>query len=229
MYERIEGLIGVSALSKIQDSSVMIVGIGGVGGSAVESLVRSGIGNIILIDFDVVDISNLNRQIIANMNVIGRKKVDVCIERIKSINPNCKVIGLDLFLDFNNISDILDEYKVDYVIDSCDFVDAKKALIKETIKRNIKLITCLGTGNKLDPTKLKITDIRKTFNDPLARKMRKWIKDEKITSKITVLCSEELPIKKGRVISSMCFVPNTAGIMLANYVVMDIIKEFNYR
>ena len=229
MYERIKGLIGASALSKIQDSSVMIVGIGGVGGSAVESLVRSGIGNIILIDFDVVDISNLNRQIITNMNVIGKKKVDDSIERIKRINPNCIVKGIDLFLDFNNISDILDKYKVDYIIDSCDFVDAKKALIKETIKRNVKLITCLGTGNKLDPTKLKITDIKKTFNDPLARKMRKWIKDEKITSKITVLCSEELPIKKGRVISSMCFVPNTAGIMLANYVVMDIIKEFNYR
>ena len=224
MFDRVEGLIGKESLNKIKTKTVMVVGIGGVGGNSVEALIRSGIENIIIIDSDSVDISNLNRQIISTMKVLGSKKVDVCSERIKGINPSCNVVALDLFLDKTNLENILDNYRPDYIIDACDTVLTKQTLIKESIKRNIKLISCLGTGNKLDPMMLEITDIRKTVNDPLARRLRKWVKDENIKEKVMVLSSKELPIKKEKVYT-MCFVPNVAGIMLANYVVKDIIKK----
>lgn len=224
MFDRVEGLIGKETLDKIKTKTVMIVGIGGVGGNAVEALIRSGIQNIIIIDSDSVEVTNLNRQIISTQEVIGRKKVDVCTERIKSINPSCNVTALNLFLDEKNLVSVLDDYKPNYIIDACDTVLTKQALIKESIKRKIKLISCLGTGNKLDPTMLELTDIRKTVNDPLARKLRKWVKDEQIKEKIMVLSSRELPVKRDKVYT-MCFVPNVAGIMLANYVIRNIIEE----
>lgn len=225
MFERVESLIGIDNLNKIKEKTVMVVGLGGVGGHCVESLIRSGIGNIIIVDFDKVELSNLNRQVISYYDAIGMKKTDVCKERIKSINPGCNVISLDMFLDSKNIDSILKDHNIDYIVDACDSIDTKKVLIEKSIENKIKLITCLGTGNKLDPSKLKITDIRNTFNDPLAKKLRKWVKDTNIKEKVMVVSSEELPIKKGRVISTMCFVPNIAGIMLANYVIKDIILK----
>lgn len=224
MFDRTERLIGSENLNLIFNKSVLIVGLGGVGSSALLSLVRSGIGKVIIIDYDDVDISNINRQLIAFTSTIGKKKTLVCEEMIKNINPECEVIKYDVFLDSNNISKIIDDNLPDYIIDACDTVGTKQALILEALKKNIKIISCMGTGNKLNPLDLEITDIRKTVNDPLARVMRSWVKKNKIKDKIMVLSSKELPIKKGRVIASMCFVPNAAGMLIANYIVKDIIK-----
>lgn len=224
MFDRIERLIGRENLSKINDKTVLVVGLGGVGGSCVLSLVRSGIKKVIIVDFDIVDLSNLNRQIITFQDNVGHKKVDVCYETIKKINPDCEVIKYDMFLDSENIKNIFDTAKIDYVVDACDSVQTKKAIILECLKRKIKFISCMGTGNKLNPLNLEIIDIRKTFNDPLAKVMRKWVKDNKINDKIMVLSSREVPLKKDKIIASMCFVPNMAGTLIANYIIKDIIK-----
>ena len=219
MYDRFEKMIGKDSLDKIKNTKVLIVGIGGVGGHTVLSLIRSGIENIALVDYDTVDITNFNRQVVGFRKNIGKKKIEVLKDMILEINPNCKVTTFDLFLDEQNINDVITK-EYDYVIDACDTVKTKKAIIKTCLDKDIKVISSMGTGNKLDPTKLEITDIRKTINDPLARIIRKWIKDEKITKKITVVSSTEKPIKVEGAISSNSFVPATAGLLITN----DIIK-----
>ena len=207
MFERLEKMIGLDNINKIKSKKVLIVGLGGVGGSCVLSLIRSGISDITLVDYDRVDITNLNRQVVAFRSTIGMKKTEVLKKMILDINPDCNVVIKDKFLDDENIEEIiLDDY--DYVIDACDTVRTKKAIIKECIKKDIKIISSMGTGNKLDPSMLEICDIRNTINDPLARIMRKWVKDEKINKKIMVLSSKELPIKVDGVVSSNSFVPN---------------------
>lgn len=223
MFDRLELLIGKDNLDKIKSKKVLVVGIGGVGGSAVTSLIRSGIENIVLIDFDSVDITNLNRQAVAYQSTIGMKKVDAMEKIIKEINPSCNISKYDLFLDSNNIKEIFDNEKPDYIIDACDSKETKKSIILEALNRKIKFISSMGTGNKLDPTKLEITDIRKTVNDPLARIFRKWVKDNKINSKITVLSSREVPKKTGNVVASNSFVPNSAGLLITSYIINDII------
>ena len=223
-FSRLEKIIGSENLNKLKDKSVLILGCGGVGGYTVEALVRSGINTLILVDFDKVDESNINRQIIALDSTIGKLKVDVLEERIKDINKDCNVIKISEFIDPQNI-DILFNEKIDYLVDACDYVPTKKAIIKECLKRKIKFISSMGTGNKLDPSKLEITDIRKTVNDPLARIMRKFIKDEKINSKVVVLSSKEVPIKTGESTpGSTAFVPSAAGLLIASYIIKEFIK-----
>ena len=223
MFERTISLVGELNFKKIQEKTVLIVGLGGVGGYATESLVRSGINNLILIDHDTIDITNLNRQIIATSNNIGNNKVDEFKKRILEINPECKIITHKLFLDRTN-SNILDNYKIDYIIDCCDSVDTKKLLIDYSISKNIKLISSMGTANKLEPTKLEIIDIRKTSYDPLAKILRKYVNDLKTNKKIMVISSKEEPIKK-QGLSSLIFVPATAGLLCSNYVIKDIIEN----
>jgi len=228
MLDRLEKIIGNDNLNKIKNNSVMIIGIGGVGGYAVEALARSGIENIILIDNDSVDITNKNRQIIALDSTIGMKKVDAMKERLLDINKNINVITLDLFLDITNTNEIIEKYHPDYIIDACDTISTKKEIIISCIKHNIKFISCMGTGNKLDPTKLKISDLRKTNYDPLAKILRKWAKEEKINSKIPVLWSDEQPIEiHDRTPGSTSFVPSTAGLIIAGYIINNIIKTSN--
>lgn len=225
MFDRLELLIGKENLDKIFNTKVLVVGLGGVGGSCVTSLVRSGIKDIVIIDFDTVDITNLNRQVIAFTSTIGKKKTDVMEKLIKEINPLCNVIKYDLFLNKDNIKEMLDKEKPDFIIDACDSKDTKKEIILESLKRKIKFISSMGTGNKMDPSKLEITDIRKTENDPLARIFRKWVKDEKINKKIPVLCSKEVPKKCGNVVASNSFVPNSAGLLISSYVINEIIEN----
>lgn len=226
MFSRLEKIIGNNNLTKIKNTSVMVVGVGGVGGYVVESLVRSGIENIIIIDHDVVDVTNKNRQIIALDSTIGSKKVEVLKNRILDINNNANVVALDTFLDNSNIEEIILKYKPDYVVDACDTIMTKKALISSCIKHNIFIISSMGTGNKLDPSKLQISDIRKTNYDPLARILRKWVKDEKINDKITVLWSSEKPIKThDRTPGSTSFVPSSAGLLITSYIIRTIIKD----
>lgn len=223
MFEKTIALIGEDNFNKIKTKTILVVGIGGVGGFATEALIRSGIHNIILIDHDTIDITNLNRQIIANTKNVKNPKVKEFENRIKEINPDCNVITYKLFLDDTNI-DILNNHNIDYIVDACDSVKTKKLLINYSINKNIKLISSMGTANKIDPTKLEITDIRKTSYDPLAKILRKYVNDLKINKKIMVVSSKESPAKKEQ-LSTLIFVPATAGILCAKYVINDIISN----
>ena len=222
MFQRCIDLVGFDNFNKIKNTTVLVVGIGGVGGTLTEALIRSGISNLIIIDYDTIEDSNLNRQIITNTNNIGMKKVYECEKRIKLINSECNIIALDMFLSSDNIS-TLDNYKIDYIIDCCDTVSTKKLLIDYSIDKNIKLISSMGTANKLDPTKLTICDIRKTSYDPLAKIIRKYVLSKKTNKKIMVVSSIESPIRKDS-LASMMIVPSTAGLLLASYIINDIIK-----
>ena len=222
-FQRLEMIIGKDNLNNLKNKSVLILGVGGVGGYVAEALSRSNIGTLILVDYDIVDLTNINRQIIALNSTIGKKKVDVLEERIKDINSSCKVIKIDEFIDNNNL-DILFKHKIDFLVDACDTVTTKKEIIKKCLDKDIDFISSMGTGNKLDPSKLEIVDIRKTINDPLARILRKFIKDEKINKKVMVLSSKELPIKTGdRTPGSNAFVPSSAGLLIASYIVREFI------
>ena len=224
-FKRLEMLIGNDNLKELKSKSVLILGVGGVGGYVAEALARSNIGTLILVDYDIVDITNINRQIIALDSTIGKKKVDVLEERIKDINSGCKIIKIDKFIDINNLEELF-KYKIDFLVDACDTASTKKETIKKCLEKNIDFISSMGTGNKLDPSKLEITDIRKTVNDPLARILRKFIKDEKINKKVMVLSSKELPIKTGeRTPGSTAFVPSSAGLLIASYIVRHFIKK----
>lgn len=222
---RLEKIVSKDNISKIKDTTVLILGIGGVGGHAVEAIARTGINTIIIIDNDIVEPSNLNRQLVALNSTIGMKKVDVMKKRILDINPDCNVTSLDLFIDKNNIEQIF-QYKIDYVIDAIDTITTKKLVIKECLNRKIKFISSMGTGNRFDPSKLEIIDIRKTSYDPIAKIIRKMVKDERIKDKIKVVCSREIPIKiSDYTPGSNSFVPSTAGLLCASYVINDIIKK----
>ena len=224
MFEREIKLIGEENLEKIKSKTVAVVGVGGVGGYAVESLVRAGISKLIIIDYDIVDITNLNRQIISLQSNIGKYKTDVIKERINNINPDCNVITINTKLNEENLYLLFNE-KPDYIIDACDTLKVKEMLILECKKRKIKLISSMGTGNKLNPELLKITDIRKTSYDPLAKKIRKFVVDNKIKGKVMVVSSVEQPKKVEGVISSISFVPPISGLLCTSYVINDILKE----
>lgn len=228
-FERLKFQIKEDNLNKIKNTRILIIGLGGVGSYTLESLIRSGIENITIVDSDIIDLTNLNRQLMTLHSNMGRKKIEVWNDRLKDINPDCKVKCIDKFITKENI-DILFTEKLDYVIDACDTIETKKELIKKCIEKDIKIISSMGTGNKLDPTKLQIMDIRKTSYDPIAKILRKMIKDEKITKKIPVVCSKETPIKiKEKTISSNSFVPATAGLLITSYIINDIIdKELIY-
>ncbi len=221
MFERTEQLIGTDNLNKIKNTNVLIIGVGGVGGSALEALVRSGIGNITIIDYDTVDISNLNRQIISNQDNIGHFKVEEAKKRCLMINSELNINAINMKLDKTNI-DLLDKF--DYIIDACDSIEAKVELIKHAFKTNTKIITSCGMGNRLDPSKVYITKLSKTENDPLAKKLRNELRSEKIPLNTTVVASKEIPIKS-KIINSMMMVPATAGLHIAHYIIDTIIKS----
>lgn len=224
MFDRIEKLIGKDNLNKINNTTVAVVGIGGVGGYAVEGLIRSGIKSIILVDYDTIEISNLNRQIISDQKHLGYFKVDEMERRILNINPKCKIIKIYDKLTPENI-DILFKYSFDYLIDACDTINVKTELISKCLDENIEIISSMGTGNKLNPSMLEITDIRKTSYDPIAKKIRKYLSVNHINKKINVVYSKEQNPKFEGNIPSMVFVPATAGLLCANYVIKDIIKK----
>ena len=223
MFDRIISLIGIEKFDIIQTKKVLVVGCGGVGGYALETLVRSGIINIDIVEFDKIDITNLNRQIITNNMNIGLPKIDEAKKRCLSINPNINIKTYNLFLDQNNILDILNN-RYDYIIDACDSVNTKIELIKAYDKNNFKLISCMGTAKKIDATKLEITTLDKTNYDPLAKIIRKKVRELKITKKINVVSSTEQMLTCDN-LGSFMMVPATAGILCAQYVINDIIKE----
>ena len=224
MFERFSLLVGDNNLNLIKNKKVLVVGVGGVGGMCVTSLIRSGIENITIIDYDIVDISNINRQEVAYLSTVGKKKVEVLKKMINDINDKCNVKTYDMFLDESNIKEIFDKGNFDYVIDACDSKKTKMSIIKECLNRKIKFISSMGTGNRLNPSMLEIIDIRKTQNDPLARIIRKWVKDNNIKEKIPVLCSREVPIRKGVIVASNSFVPTSAGLLITSYIINDIVN-----
>lgn len=190
---RTELLLGKDGLEKLKNSTVVVFGIGGVGSFTVEALVRSGVGRLIIVDDDTVCLTNLNRQIIASYDTISKPKVEVMKDRILTINPKCEVITHKTFVDKSNIHEIIDE-TVDYVVDAIDTVSSKIALIEYCHERDIKIISSMGTGNKLDPTQFQISYLEKTKVCPLAKVMRQEMKKRRI-KKVKVLYSEELPMK----------------------------------
>ncbi len=226
---RTEYLIGQEALQKLKNSKVAIFGIGGVGSYVVEALARSGVGSFVLVDKDTVSISNLNRQLIATLDTIGKNKVDIAKERILSINPNAKVKTFaDFFMPGN--TNILDN-SITYIVDAIDTVTAKIELVIQAKKLDIPIISSMGTGNKLDPTMFEITDIYNTSVCPLAKVMRKELKSRNI-SHLKVLYSKEKPIKtniideNGKLIpGTISFVPSVAGLIIAKEVVFDLIQN----
>lgn len=224
-FSRLVKVIGEDDFSILNKSKVLVLGCGGVGGYVVEALARSGIGTLVIVDFDNIDESNINRQIIALDSTVGLKKVDVLEKRIKDINRDCNVIKIDKFITVDNLDELFN-YEIDFFVDACDTTSVKKEIIKKCLNKKIKFISCMGTGNKLDPSKLEIIDIRKTSNDPLARMIRKYVKDEKINEKVMVLCSSEVPVKtRDRTPGSTAFVPPAAGLMIASYVVKKLLKR----
>lgn len=226
MFERLLTIISEHDLNKIKNAKILLVGVGGVGGYALESLIRSGFEDISIVDGDVINISNLNRQIISKMDNLKHSKAQEAKLRAISINPNAKINAIEEFLTKENFSSIINDY-YDYILDACDDIPIKIELIKYAKEHNIKIITCLGTGKKLDPTKLEITTLNKTYNDPLAKKLRYLLKKEDIDLKIPVVFSSEEAIKTENIVGSVIFVPASAGILLANYVFMDVIKTQN--
>ena len=229
-FKRFEMLIGKDNLEKLSKKHIAIFGIGGVGGYVCEALARSGIGNFTLIDNDVVDVSNLNRQIIATTSTIGLPKVEVMKERILSINKEAKINTYQCFFLPEKAS-IFDFSKFDYIVDAIDTVTAKLAIIELAKKNNVPVISAMGTGNKLNPLDLIITDISKTSMCPLARVMRTELRKRGIT-KLKVVYSQEMPIKTGvinpetgkSVPGSSAFVPGVAGLVIASEVVKDLIN-----
>lgn len=225
MFDRLLKIITEEDLNKIKNTKILLVGIGGVGGYTLESLIRSGVENITIIDNDIVEETNLNRQLIALNSTLNKEKTLIAKERVLDINPNCKINTLTTFLDKSNIEAIFKEH-YDYIIDACDTITTKVLLIKYAKENDIKIISCMGTGNRLDPTKLSITTLNKTINDPLAKTMRKLLKDENIKLTIPVVWSSELPIKtNSRTPGSSALVPSVAGIYLASFVINDILSN----
>ena len=224
MYDRLIKLIGMSNYDNLSSKTVAVIGLGGVGSSCTEALVRGGIGNVVIVDFDIIDISNLNRQILTTKENIGNKKTDEEEMRIKSIS-NCNVVKLNIFLDENNIDELF-SISFDYLIDACDSINTKKCIIRECLKRSIPFISCMGTGNKLDPLKFKICDIRDTSYDPIAKIIRKYVKDNNIKEKVMVLCSDEPAKKVSGNISSISYMPVVAGNICASYIIRKILEDF---
>lgn len=225
---RTELLIGKDNIQKLKNSRVIVYGIGGVGSFAVEGLIRSGIENIILVDNDVISPTNLNRQIHATVPNIGRLKVECMKERIISINPNVKVENY-LPQDIGDGEESLIDNTITYVIDAVDTVTTKLKLIQRAKAQKIPIISCMGTGNKLDPSRFEIADIYKTSVCPLAKVMRKELKKRGIQD-LKVLYSKEEPIKheeQSNVPASISYVPSVAGLIIAGEVIRDICKMKN--
>ena len=229
IFLRTEALFGKDAMEKLKNSSVIVFGIGGVGGHTAEALVRSGVGKITLVDKDVFDETNLNRQIFSTVDAIGKSKTEIAEKRLKNINPDCAIKRFDIFY-LPETSHLINLKEYDYVVDAIDTVTGKIEIITNAKKADIPVISSMGTGNKFDPSRLKIADIYKTDICPLARVMRREMKKRNIKS-LTVVYSDEKPVESvkdnsgNRLTASNAFVPSTAGILIASHVVYEIINN----
>ncbi len=220
-FSRTIGLFGESGMQKLKHSSVIIFGVGGVGSYAAEAIARAGIGRITVVDNDVVDVTNINRQLIALNSTVGLDKVSVSKGRIEDINPLCRVTAIKEFYDENS-SIALTEF--DYILDCIESVPSKLQLVEIAVKNNIKIISAMGTGNKLEPDKLRITDISKTSYCPLAKKMRVELRKRGINH-LKVIYSTEEPKCRNVPPASVSFVPSVAGLRMAGEVIKELIND----
>ncbi|RKP54281.1 tRNA threonylcarbamoyladenosine dehydratase [Cohnella endophytica] len=245
-FSRTELAIGPEGLDVLKGSTVAVLGIGGVGGIAAEALARSGIGRIVLIDKDVVDITNVNRQIHALTTTVGQPKADLMRDRIKLINPDCDVIALRMFYTEETYEELF-KYPLDYVVDASDTISYKIHLIKQCLERRIPIISSMGAANKTDPTRFQVADISKTTVDPIARVIRKKLRNEGIKKGVQVVFSTELPIKPRvdvteKIVpdtapkdirkaqqppSSNAFVPPVAGLIMVSVVFKELLAKVN--
>ncbi|NLT11687.1 MAG: tRNA threonylcarbamoyladenosine dehydratase [Clostridiaceae bacterium] len=241
--DRTRILIGDQAIQTLKNKSVAIFGIGGVGSYAAEALARSGVGTIHLIDKDIVDITNINRQLLALHSTVGKLKTEVMKARILDINPDAKVITYPIFFEKNN-KDAFDFCKVDYVVDAIDTIDSKVFLICEAHRHGVPIISAMGAGNKLDPTRFHIDDLSRTGVCPLAKIMRRRLKEHGIEN-IDVVYSREVPRQIERIehstadsdfpaynvkraVGSVSFVPSVVGLMMAGHVVNQFLDVLNH-
>lgn len=227
-FARTQLLIGKEGLEKLKNAKVAVYGVGGVGSYVVEGLARAGIGHLVLIDNDYIDITNINRQIHATHNTIGKSKVQVEKERILEINPNA-IVETYQTNEFEKPEEEIIDSSFTYVVDAVDTITTKLKLIQKANEENVLIISAMGTANKLDPTKFEISDIYKTSVCPLCKVMRKELKNRNI-SKLKVVYSKEEPIKveelEGkRILGSISFVPSVAGLIIAGEVIKDIIER----
>lgn len=241
-FSRNELAIGKEGLKKLEDSTVAVLGVGGVGSFSVEALARTNIGRLVIVDKDTVDITNVNRQLPATLSTIGQAKVDIMKKRIEDINPNCEVITLKMFYTEETYEQFF-EYGLDYVIDASDTIVYKIHLMKECLKRNIPIISSMGAANKTDPTRFKVADISKTHTDPIAKVIRTRLRKEGIHKGIDVVFSDEspivireevkkyvgkedAPIRKAQMPpSSNAYVPSVAGLIMAGHTINQILKD----
>lgn len=248
-FSRTELLIGPDGLHKLNNQRVAVIGLGGVGSYTVEALARAGVGWLILVDFDEICLTNTNRQIHAVAGNYGRSKVEVMTERVKAINPEAIVVSWKEFLTAENVETIL-HGRISYVVDAIDTVYSKVALIAYSVENGIPVISSMGTGNKFDPLAFQITDISKTHTCPLAKSVRKALRDKAITSGVKVLFSTETPVepksdvptchggcicphqddevwnctKRRQIPGSMPYLPPIAGLIIAGEVIQDLLK-----
>ena len=241
-FSRNELAIGKEGLDKLKNTTVAILGVGGVGSFAAEACARSGVGRIILVDKDNVDITNVNRQLVAYLSTVGKSKSAVMKERIADINPECEVIDMHMFYTEETYEHFFAQ-GIDYVIDASDTVMYKIHIMKECLRRNIPIISSMGAANKMDPTRFQIADISKTHTDPLAKVIRTKLRKEGIHKGVTVVFSDESPIvvrpdvvehvgkpdaaiRKAKMPpSSNAFVPSVAGLIAASWVINTILTD----
>lgn len=245
-FSRNELAIGKQGLEILKNSTVAVLGIGGVGSFSAEALARSGVGRLVLVDKDNVDITNINRQAIALLSTVGQPKADLMKERIKDINPDCEVIALKMFYTEETYEQFF-SYGLDFVVDASDTISYKIHLMKECLKRNIPIISSMGAANKMDPTRFQIADISKTHTDPIAKVIRTRLRKERIHKGIPVVFSDESPIvilddvkkevgndqseirKAQMPPSSNAFVPSVAGLIMASYVIRELLKDIKIK
>lgn len=246
-FSRNELAIGKDGVERLKNSTVAVLGVGGVGSFSAEALARSGVGKIVLVDKDDVDITNVNRQIHALLSTVGRPKVDLMKERIADINPECEVIALKMFYTEETYEQFFD-FDLDFVVDGSDTVSYKVHLMKECLDRNIPIISSMGVANKMDPTQLKIVDIFDTRYDPLAKVIRKKLRKLGVSKGINVVYSEESPIQIREEIrqeivsqkqeqgsirkakmppSSNAFVPSVSGLIMAGHVITTLLQDIH--
>jgi len=241
-FSRNELAIGKEGLNILKNSTVAVLGIGGVGSFSAEALARSGVGRLVLVDKDDVDITNVNRQIHALISTVGQPKVDLMAARIKDINPDCEVVSLKMFYTEETYEQFFDQ-NLDYVIDASDTISYKIHLMKECLKRKIPIISSMGAANKMDPTRFQVADISKTHTDPIAKVIRTRLRKEGIHKGIKVVFSDEspivireevrkevgndaAPIRKAKMPpSSNAFVPSVAGLIMGGHVITELLND----
>lgn len=218
IYTRTAAILGDGGVERLKGSRVLVVGVGGVGGYATEALARAGVGELTLVDMDRVAGSNLNRQIIATESTLGELKVEVMMQRVVDINPACKVTPMAMFYD-ENTAPVLNFSEFDYILDCIDTISSKIDLIERAATAGVPIISAMGAGNKLDPTKLCVSDISKTHTDPLARAVRTRLRQKGINHLKVVFSTEKPREVESRAPGSLSFVPSVMGLIMAGEVI----------